>query len=519
MTTSRRGAAAWSLTLSYLGQAVSIVKGIVLVPLYIRHFGLELYGAWLASANIVAMLGLMELGVSSVFYQRLGHAFGARDFKKFASLVAAGAMFMLCLVPLFMGVALSVAFLVPGVVNAPASTHRTLVTTFLLVSAATVANLGVTNSIAITHAWQRTAIGGVARLAGQLAEVVALLLALRAGQGLVALGVGAALGAAVALAITAASVAVLWVRLGLPRPRLDAVVVRELAGASVQVAVSRIAAQVAGNVETTIIAAMRGPSAAALYGVTERVFRLAAGLVNPIAGSTLSAFAHLVGERGPAAARGPLRELSVLWSTAVALVFPLLLVINREFITLWLGADKFGGQAITVLICASSIVSTRVFLAYVCLIAVGDIARASWAMTAESVGRVGLMFIGLHFIGLPGVPLASLLGGAVLAYLLLPRLLSLRLSAGDSFLPPSQFAGHRGVFAAFVCGVLLAAVSPAARTWWVLGAWTALSGLLLAIVATTTSLEIRAAVGSKFVQMRSRVIRHARSQPRDKDAS
>jgi len=53
-----------------------MVKGVVLVPLYLHKFGVDVYGAFLASANVIGLIGVVDFGISAVLYQRLAAAWG-----------------------------------------------------------------------------------------------------------------------------------------------------------------------------------------------------------------------------------------------------------------------------------------------------------------------------------------------------------------------------------------------------------------------------------------------------------
>ena len=65
---------------------IVIINGIVMVPIYFHYMSVSTYGAWLATGNMVAMLGLLESGFSSVITQKMAAAIGANDTKKFANL-------------------------------------------------------------------------------------------------------------------------------------------------------------------------------------------------------------------------------------------------------------------------------------------------------------------------------------------------------------------------------------------------------------------------------------------------
>src|SRR5689334_1529733 len=108
-TGGRRQAAVVSLVMSYAGLTLSFVKGIVLVPLYFRYFSLSTYGSFLASANIVGLLGLLDLGVATVLYQRLAQAFGAKDNARFARIVGCALAFTAVITPIFVVAGLAAA--------------------------------------------------------------------------------------------------------------------------------------------------------------------------------------------------------------------------------------------------------------------------------------------------------------------------------------------------------------------------------------------------------------------------
>ena len=50
-----------------------------MVPLYLKYIPVELYGAWLATGNIVNWLLVVDPGISTVVMQRVGKSYGADD--------------------------------------------------------------------------------------------------------------------------------------------------------------------------------------------------------------------------------------------------------------------------------------------------------------------------------------------------------------------------------------------------------------------------------------------------------
>ena len=96
---SRRRAAKINLILGYGRYTVGIFNQLVLVPLYLRFIGIAVYGSWLASGNVVALLSVLDIGFNLIVTQRLATAFGAGDDNRFVREV--GSSLGLFWLPLF----------------------------------------------------------------------------------------------------------------------------------------------------------------------------------------------------------------------------------------------------------------------------------------------------------------------------------------------------------------------------------------------------------------------------------
>jgi O-antigen/teichoic acid export membrane protein len=501
----RRRAAFVSLISSYAGLGLAFVKGIILVPLYFRYFSLSAYGAWLASANIVALLGLIDLGLGTVFYQRLAEAYGAKDIGRFVRVSGCVLAITLITTPVVAAMGAIAAPFVPGLVNADATIHKPLMLTFALTAAASALDLAQTNVIAIAHAWQRTGIGGTTRIIVQIVEIVGTVVSLRLGLGIIAFGVGSLAGALVGTTYSTVFIGHAWRRLGLPFPTFDRREFRELMSASVPVFLSRIVGHVASNIDVALMSAFVSPAAAGVYGLTDRLFRFAASFVNPIAGSVLSALAHLFGEVGAKGLSRPLRDLFVLWSSAAALLFPALLAINRDFVTLWVGADKYGGLGLSMAICLSTLLSARSFLMYIVLAALGEIALTSWVSAVEPILRIPLMVLGLSLLGPIGLPIATTIGMIILSVGFYPMRMAGKIQLGRTAGIMLQMRGVSALIATMALGAMLAAFAPSVHHWPTLFAKSALISISLIAAALATSSDVRELTSSLLYRMRQRI--------------
>jgi O-antigen/teichoic acid export membrane protein len=460
----RTRAALISLAGSYLGTLLSIVKGILFVPLYLRFFGTDLYGAWLATGNVVGLLGLVDGGLTSVAFQKLGEAWGAGARERFSDLAAAS----LALVAGLGGViAIAGAIIspwVPRLINASPGGRSTLTVAFMLAALGAAATLIASCLIAIPTSWQRPEIGAASRVSGQLTETAMIGVGMWMKWGLISLAIGAIAGAFVSLTICATWTAIVWRKLGLATPRLRRAELVELARTTAPLMVSRVVLQIDGNIEVALVSAFISPAAAAIYGITDRIFRTAVSFINPLAGSVVSGLAHYVGERGRVQSLAPSRELIAIWSLIVAAALPPLLAINGDFTVLWVGAANYGGLPLSAALLINETLGAREWVFSVILLATGAIAVSAYAATVECLVRIPVMYLAIKRVGWLGLPWAQ---GAVTVL----ALIACAWFAGAQFeLPPRKrfplaLEGVLALVISFAIGLAEAIWLPAATSW------------------------------------------------------
>ncbi len=83
----------------WVEMGISIVLGLIVMPLIIRTLGNEHYGLWGLVASFVGFYGLFDLGLSSAVSRFLGNAIGARDVRRFNRVASTGRC-LLCIASL-----------------------------------------------------------------------------------------------------------------------------------------------------------------------------------------------------------------------------------------------------------------------------------------------------------------------------------------------------------------------------------------------------------------------------------
>jgi O-antigen/teichoic acid export membrane protein len=409
---SRRRAAAVTFLFNYSSVGFGVIYGVVFVPLYLHYLGLATYGAWLASGNIIAMLGGLDGGLSMVFAQRLALSHGQGDRARISRLVGSGFALFAAIGGSMIVLSCALARWIPAWVQAPPADRRSLTLGIALAGIGAALSLARTTIANIPLAWQRATIPGFSQLASQLAMVIVIPVALWSGAGVLALGLGTLASGLVGAVIAGAFVVVEWKRERLDRLSIAHDELRDLVWTTLPLLASRVLNMVGGNAESLIVAATVNPAAAAILSITSRAYQVAMSLVNPVAGASYSGMAHLAGEGSRERLRSSLQEILQISVLLTALMIPAAFALNEMFIRLWVGSDKFGGQWLNCLLFVSALLIVRTNLLGMLVPALGELRGPAWIGTAEFACRLALMLLFLPRVGLAGMPLAALLANS-----------------------------------------------------------------------------------------------------------
>lgn len=461
---SRRRAATVSLIFSYAGVALGIVKGFVLVPFYLRCFSLAAYGGWVASGNVLSILGILDGGVSLVFSQRLATAVGSDERGRAGRVAGAGLAVIGTMASAIALAGVAISPLIGRMVNAAAADRASLGVAFGLAAIGTALTLAQSSIISIAYAMQEMAVGGTIRIVSLVVEVIVITLSLHWGAGVVALGLGSAASGAVGLALSSIYVRALWRRRGLGKVELDRGELGDMLVQTPALFFSKAAVVVLGNSDATVISWVLGPEAAGLLAINDKAFKLAQSFVNPVAGASFFGLAHLMGEGGPKRARPVVGELFETSAVISALVFPAALALNQSFVALWVGAKDVAPLPVNIGLCAVGVLVARLNLLGMVLPALGEIGRTAIYNLLELPLRLGLMIVGARELGIVGVPIAVFVSSFVVSIMALTKLLARALQTVFVEALSLQMQGIWLLGAAIAAGIL-GARWPRSATW------------------------------------------------------
>lgn len=423
----RRRAVLTNIAFQYVAVGLAVAQGVFLVPVYLRSMSLPLYGAWLATGNVLAWIELADPGLSTVMQQRAAAAFGRGDIHGLARTIGTGlgvSLLTACL-PL---AAWPFATPIAGTLGLPPADNVLLAAAFrvaLVSMAVAIASYGVA---AVNVAVHSSAAAGMVFATSGVASIVLTIVLLRYDFGLLALPLaGAARSAILLLGNTMA----LWLwlrRMKVPRIRFDAKEARGIGRQSLYTLTTRLGSALAGKVDLFITAALITPASAASLALTGKAFELVRLATERIGVAIAPGLAHLAGERGPESTSGVINGTLRVTITAAAVALTGVVALNQPFVGLWVGSEAFGGQALTVALAAATGVAVLSTTLYQVAYSLGAFRPSAVSSVLESLVKLAALLVLLRSREVIAVPISAAIAGLIGSALLLPR--AIRASGG-----------------------------------------------------------------------------------------
>ena len=432
---SRTKTTQWNLFFQYTSIILMVIWSIVLMPLYLKFIPLDIYGAWLATGNMVAWLSIIDPGLSAVLQQKVGVAYGKQDYETIRLLLFAGLLITLfiCLAILLGGWLVHDIF-IEWLHLKPETNPKLIKEAFLL------AVIGISISLfsfaiaAINSGLQSSLANGIIYVTVYILSLLLIVSLLFMGFGLIALPIslifrscGFTLGNAIYLGWR------LWSeKIGFSFSLRS---VPALIGLLSYTFIGRAGTVIASNLDAFIVARFLGAEIVPILECTRKVPHLSKVLIERPAVAFTPAISHLVGVNEVDKARVILLRLIYMTLWLSGLILGGFITFNDDFISLWLGADLFTGTTINIIICITVVMSAlTINLSLLCW-ALGNIKGNSIATLLQSILQISLALIGVYYFGLIGIVLAPLLAILTVSSWYYPRSFShlLNLSSQERY--------------------------------------------------------------------------------------
>ncbi|MFO0609717.1 MAG: oligosaccharide flippase family protein [Polyangiales bacterium] len=418
---SRRLAAAINFLFSHVNTALVVTQGILLVPLYFAHVSRDLYGAWLATGNILSWIELVDPGISAVLTRQVAHTSGSGDRARLARVIGTGLVVGLGLACLPL-VAWPLAGHLGGFVRVSGREGAELAHAFhlgLAASALTLASYATTSVLTGLQLAFRT---GVVYTVSAVCGIASTVWFFHRGYGLASIPMGSLVRGAMLVTLTG-SLVTHWCARYLPeRPRFDRAELHGLAGTSVYTFLSRLGATLAGRMDAVITARALSTSQTTVYTITGKALDPVRLVAASVGGAIQSGFAHLLGEGNKPRAAEVMGQANRAVGFGSVLLMSCVVALDQAFVTLWVGPANYGGHRLAAALAVSTALSTFTLSLNQLVFAAGGIRPSALLGLAEAAVKLGLQVLLVRRLGLLGMPLASAIASLCVSGWTLPRI-------------------------------------------------------------------------------------------------
>ncbi|MEO7189963.1 MAG: oligosaccharide flippase family protein [Vicinamibacterales bacterium] len=439
---------------------ISIAQAFLLMPLCLAVLGKHVYGAWLAAAELLTWIQLLDFGIPNLMTQRIGAAVGSGDRAASGRWFSTGLLILVGIAALLLLAGLVASPLITAWAQVPAAEASRFTACFRVAVVASGLLLLFNAFVSLARGLQRTTLINAASVGGAVTNLVVSLQLLLLGWGLWALAAGLAARAFVSIA---GGLLMYWrvARDGhLAGCRPDRAVSAEILSLAPPMAGASVGYLLANYSEIMLVTTLFGPGSAAVYALTRRAVDGIKSLLDTIAWGVYGGFAHLVESADRSRSRVVLADVLSLRFGAACLAGAIYLAVNEGFVVRLYGTENFGGLWLTAAFAAQMVVAGQSFLVNYLYRAAGQVRRGSHLLTGEALGRALAMLASLRVGGLIAAPWAATVtsGAAMLAARAGLRQI---LPAGPE--PSRAVQLRRGVaaVAVLVTGLLIGALAPA----------------------------------------------------------
>ncbi|MHB9140355.1 MAG: oligosaccharide flippase family protein [Paludibacter sp.] len=354
---SKYRASIYNYLFNSMNAIVMIVNGIIMVPLYFKFMSVSTYGAWLATGNVVGMLGMIESGFAGVITQKMSVAIANKDEKQFFRLAGANVYTAFLMAAVLFLLGLSISSFVADWINVDESIKQSITIAYIISLTSAAISLIVSLLGAFPQVWQETKNIGIIVTVVNILGIISLVVYLYLGFGVVSLALGYITRAILNLLGQGSWIILKWRKLNLSRPTFNFIEIKELLKDCFYPFLSKISSIIMGNSQSFIIAMFINPTLAAVYDITSKIAVVACNFVNMANGSFFALFSLTFASKNRTEINNLIQRVSLFIMTALFSASLYSMVFTKPIVHFWVGLDKFGGDLLLTFIVVSILIT------------------------------------------------------------------------------------------------------------------------------------------------------------------
>lgn len=406
---SRTKTTLWNLFHLYLNVIIGIARGILIIPLYLKFISGDLYGAWLATGNILMWLTLFEPGVGDVATQKISEAYGNND-KATIKYIVSSSIFIssiICLLVLVIGVSFTDTFInfikIPSTID-----HQHLLKAFNISIVSTAITLFFYSLSGSIIGFQQVKILGWFRNASSILALVINLILLFKGYQLLSISYSSLI-AAIFQASSYAIILFVVMRREKISFAFSIKFLKSYSRVFTFTFLSKIFSTIAQNIDLIIVSRFVSLDKVTILELSRRPIKVIRGLAITPSQAMLPTIAHLFGEQNTERLKVVMDKTLRIFHLSFILVAAGFIAFNRPLLTIWVGKQYYIGDFLNVALVLTFLFSTSAYVFSNFTYSIGKIKENSIFEIIKNSASILLLVIFGYFWKLKGVVLVGLL--------------------------------------------------------------------------------------------------------------
>lgn len=388
---------------------VVIINGIVMVPIYFHYMSVSTYGAWLASGNLVAMIGLLESGFASVITQKMASAINSGDRRNYLTLVGSNimtAIIMACII--FLLGSCLIPF-ISKIVNADVEWAHDITIAYTLSLLSSAIAILVSLFGAFPQVWQETRQVGMINTIVNVFAIGVMVICLISGLGVISLAIGYISRSCLNLIFQGLWIMRHWNQKEIEKPIFNLNNAVSLLKECVYPLFARVSNVVMGQSQSLVLAIFIAPSTAAIYDITSKVFCCAYGFVSMANGSFFALLSLVFSKNNRYEVNRVVGNIVQYFTVIVITVFVFGIFFSQTIVYYWVGLDKYGGNHLLLAIGISLLTNQYKSFFNNLLFTSGNIKKSSIIDICSLGVYIALLLALIKALSIYSIPVAMLL--------------------------------------------------------------------------------------------------------------
>lgn len=401
LNSSRKNKIIAGVSIDYAGSLVSIIVSFVVVPFFFRYITKEEYGIWLAINGVIAMVGLVEIGVDTYLTTKIADTTVFYS-EKITGIISNAFVVKAVIAGLFLLIGVVVYNYLPSFVSGFSITRGAYLAYMIAMTGIISGIFMSTITTVLTGRNHLSLVNSFSVFFSTAASILSVIL-LSLNVGLASFPLSALMCSTVNYLILLIMMRRKYPHIRLNFKTISFAYIKDLFNYTKSFQLLRILYVIRTQYIVLVITKLVGPAGVTQYNITNRIPQMIPAYVSRGATAIFPSLAEFFAEGNLEKVRGIYLRMSKVILRMAFLSGILVYFCNEPFIALWVGKDKFAGSTISLLLILYMAVSIVMSSIGTIVYAKGEFRKWPLLSVVEVTAAIILSYVFYRYFGFVGI--------------------------------------------------------------------------------------------------------------------